>query len=277
MRIIEAIVYGLVQGVAEFLPISSSGHLALAQNFFGTGSAEDFFGFNVLLHFGTLIAVFVMYKEDVWELIKGFFSLCARPFCGKLREKLTFSEKLVLMVLSATVVLVPAALADKYVVALTNVSFAIGILLIINGAMLFVSDRLSGGELSLERASVRNTFFIGLFQLAGVLPGISRSGSTITGGLFAGLNRKDAVRFSFLMSIPAILGANVLELITAEGDFFGGVSLAACFLGMSAAALSGMFAIKLLQFFAGKNSFTPFALYCFAAGTAAIVGDIIIK
>ncbi len=275
MNIIEAIVYGLVQGVAEFLPISSSGHLALAQNFFGTGSAEDFFGFNILLHFGTLIAVFVMYKDDVWELIKGFFSLCARPFNGKMRDKLSFSEKLVLMVLCSTAVLVPAAILADKVEALANLSFVIGILLIINGAMLFVSDRLSGGELSLEKASIRHTFFIGLFQLVGILPGISRSGSTITGGLFNGLNRKDAVRFSFLMSIPAILGANVLELITAEGDFFGGVSPVVCFIGMSVAALSGMVAIRLLQFFASKKSFTPFAVYCIVVGIAAIVGDII--
>lgn len=275
MDIFEAFIYGLVQGVAEFLPISSSGHLALAQNFFGAGDAEEFFGFNVLLHFGTLVAVFVMYWQDVWGLVKGFFSLCARPFKGGFKEKLNFSEKLFLMVCAATVVLVPAALLSDYVEAFAKVSYAIGILLIINGGVLFISDRLNRGDESLENTTVLRTFFIGLFQLFGIMPGISRSGSTITGGLFNRLNRKDAVRFSFLMSIPAILGANLLELVKAKGDFFGEVGVLPCFVGMATAALSGMLAIKILQYFATKKNFTVFSVYCFAVGVAAIVGDII--
>jgi len=276
MSVLEAIIYGIVQGVAEFLPISSSGHLALSQNFFGTGSAEDFFGFNILLHFGTLIAVFVMYYKDVWDLIKGFFALCARPFKGTVKEKLAFHEKLFLMVCAATVVLVPAAVFSDYVESLANVSWAIGVLLIINGFMLFVSDKLNKGESSLENSTVLRTFYIGVFQLFGILPGISRSGSTITGGLLNGLNRKDAVRFSFLMSIPAILGANVLELFGTEGDFFAGVGAVPCLVGMLAATLSGMLAIKILQFFANKKSFTPFAVYCLIVGVASIVGDVLI-
>lgn len=276
MNVLEAIIYGVVQGVAEFLPISSSGHLALAQNFFGTSSAEEFFGFNILLHFGTLVAVFVMYAKDVAELFKGFFSLCARPFNGKLRAKLTTAEKLLLMLCAATTIMVPAALISDYVGALAEISWAIGALLIVNGAMLFVSDRLNSGSNSLESSPVRRGFFIGVFQLFGVLPGISRSGITMTGGLFNNMERKDAVRFSFLLSIPAILGANLLELIKSNGDFFGDVGMVPCFAGMLAAALSGMLAIKVIQFFARKKSFTPFAVYSIIAGAAAIVGDLII-
>lgn len=276
MGILEAIIYGIVQGVAEFLPISSSGHLALAQNFFGTSSAEEFFGFNVLLHFGTLIAVFVMYSKDVLNLIKGFFALCARLFNGRCKDKLASHEKLFLMVCAATVILVPAAVFSDYVEELANISWAIGVLLIVNGFMLFVSDKLNKGEHSLENSTVLRTFYIGVFQLFGILPGISRSGSTITGGLLNGLNRKDAVRFSFLMSIPAILGANVLEIFGSEGDFFGGIGVIPCLVGMLAAALSGMLAIKILQFFANKKSFTPFAVYCFIVGAASIIGDVLI-
>ena len=271
MNIFEAIIYGIVQGVAEFLPISSSGHLALSQNFFGTGSADDFFGFNILL-----IAVFVMYYKDVWDLIKGFFALCARPFNGKLKAKLLFHEKLFLMVCAATVVLVPAALAADYVESLADISWAIGLLLIINGFMLFVSDKLNKGENSLENSGVLRTFYIGIFQLFGILPGISRSGSTITGGLLNGLNRKDAVRFSFLMSIPAILGANVLELFGSKGNIFADVGVVPCLVGMTVAALSGMLAIKILQFFASKKSFTPFAVYCLLVGVASIIGDVLV-
>lgn len=276
MTVLEAIIYGVVQGVAEFLPISSSGHLALVQNFFGTKGTEEFFTFNILLHFGTLIAVFIMYARDVWSLIQGFFSLVARPFNGRLREKLDSGERLFLMICIATAVLVPAAILSDKVELLSGYSYVIGILLIVNGVMLFVSDRLSRGDGTLSDSKLRRGFFIGLFQLCGVLPGISRSGSTITGGLFCNLRRSEALRFSFLMSIPAILGANILELFSDGEGLFADVGVTTCLVGMATAAVAGVFAIKLLRFFAAKKSFTPFAIYCLIVGVAAIVGDIVV-
>lgn len=278
MNVFEAIIYGFVQGVAEFLPISSSGHLALAQNFFGTKSADEFFSFNILLHFATLIAVFIMYYKDIVCLFNGFFSICARPFRkGGAKGTLSSNEKLFLMICIATLVLIPAALLSDKVKALADVSWAIGVLLLVNGVMLFVSDKLNKASESLEGSSLLRALYIGLFQLAGILPGISRSGATITGGLFNGLKREDAVRFSFLMSIPAILGANILELADIGSGFFDEVGVLPCLAGMCAAIISGIFAIKLLQFFAKRNSFTPFAVYSLVVGTAAIVGDIFIK
>lgn len=276
MSYIEAFLYGILQGVAEFLPISSSGHLALAQNFFGTGGTDDLFTFNILLHFGTLVAVFIMYRADVLGLIKGFFGLVARPFKGN-KEPLNSHEKLFLMICIATLVLIPAALLSDKVEALSAVSWAIGVLLIINGFMLLLSDRLSRGSESLEGSPLRRGLFIGLFQLFGVLPGISRSGSTITGGLFNNLDRAQALKFSFLMSIPAILGANLLELISLEGDLFGDVGVGACLVGMVSAAVAGIFAIKILNYFAKNKNFSIFAAYCMIVGLAAIVGDIIIQ
>ncbi|MBE6678250.1 MAG: undecaprenyl-diphosphate phosphatase [Ruminococcaceae bacterium] len=277
MGIFEAIIYGVVQGVAEFLPISSSGHLALAQNFFGTSGTEDLFTFNILLHFGTLVAVFVMYAADVWKLIKSVFSLIARPFNGRLKEPLNGGEKLFLILCIACLPLVPAALLSDKVEALSDVSWAIGVLLLINGCMLFVSDRLSRNSETVEQSKLRRGLYIGLFQLFGVLPGISRSGSTITGGLFNNLDRKEALRFSFLLSIPAILGANLLELLELKGDLFAAVGAPACLAGMAAAAISGIFAIKILNYFAVKKNFSAFAVYCFIVGTAAIIGDLFIK
>lgn len=278
MSILEAVLYGLIQGVAEFLPISSSAHLSLAQNFFGTESAEQFFSFNILLHFATLIAVFVMYYRDVGCLFTGFFSLCGRAFTKKRRKgALKADERLFLMICLATLVLVPAALLSDSVKALADISWAIGVLLIVNGVMLFVSDRLNKAALSLEAAPLIRSLYIGLFQLVGILPGISRSGATITGGLFNGLKREDAVRFSFLMSIPAILGANILELTDINGGFFEQVGVVPCLAGMLAALASGIFAIKLLQVFARKGSFTPFAVYSLVVGSAAVIGDVFIK
>ncbi len=272
MSLFEAILYGILQGVAEFLPISSSGHLALAQNFFGTNGAEGFFAFNVLLHFATLLAVLVMYRKEVLGLCIGACRVCKVPFT---KCEIGHEGKLFLMLCIATLVMVPAALLEGVVEFLSGTSFAVGICLIVNAALLFVSDRLNKCNCSLKDGSLIKALYIGLFQLLGIFPGISRSGITITGGLFNGIPREEAVKFSFLMSIPAVLGATVLELKDINGGFFTQVGVLPCFFGMLAAFVSGLLAIKLLQFFARKNSFTPFAVYSLFIGTAAIVGDII--
>ena len=277
MGFFEAIIYGIIQGVAEFLPISSSGHLALAHNFFGTADEKDLaFGFDILLHFGTLVAVFIVYHKDIWLLIKGFFSLMKKLFSGRIKEGLEYGEKLFLMLALSSVVLVPVAFFSDKVEALSGVSWAIGLLLIVNGVMLLVSDKLNRASFTLEKAPVRKALYIGLFQVFGVLPGISRSGSTITGGLFNNLERKDAIKFSFLMSIPTILGANLLSLIKYDGNFFADVSLGPCVAGVLTALVTGIGAIKLLQYLAKNKSFGIFSVYCLAVGVAAIAADILI-
>lgn len=276
MSILEAVLYGLLQGIAEFLPISSSGHLALAHNFFGAAEA-DYLAFDILLHLATLLAVALMYRRELWLVVKGFFTLTGKLFTGKLKkEALTFGERLFLMLCLATLPLVPVALLSDYVEAVNGTSWLIGLLLIINGCMLFMSDRLSQGTVTLEKAGWLRPFAVGCVQMLGVLPGISRSGSTITGGRLCGLTREDAVRFSFLMSVPAILGASVLEL----PDFFaGGIDQALvlpCIIGSLTAFAVGLGAIKLLQFFARKKGFTVFSIYTVLIGAAAIIADILI-
>lgn len=280
MGIIEAAVYGLIQGIAEFLPISSSGHLALAQNLFGTENidSDTYLAFNVLLHLATLLAVCIVYRSDILKLIKGFFTLAAKLFTGRIKQGLDFGEKLFVMLVVATLPLVPAALlgADESVGFISSVSWVIGVLLIINGAVLWISDRLSRGAVILEGSRIPKALIPGLTQVIGLLPGISRSGITITGGLLAGFKREDAVRLSFLMSIPAILGSCVLEL----PEFFASglpAGTAPAFLtGAAVAAVSGFFAIKLLQYLAKNRGFAVFSVYCITIGAAAIIADAII-
>jgi len=276
MSILEAVFYGLLQGIAEFLPISSSGHLALAHNFFGAEEAS-YLAFDILLHVATLLAVAIVYHKELWLVIKGFFTLCGKLFSGKLKkETLDFGERLFLMLCIATVPLVPAALLSDYVKAINGTSWLIGLLLIFNGGMLFVSDRLAKGNIKLENAGWLRPFVIGCVQMLGVMPGISRSGSTITGGRLCGLTREDAVRFSFLMSVPAILGASVLEL----PDFFAsGMEqslVLPCIIGSITALVVGLGAIKLLQFFSQKKGFTVFSIYTVLIGAAAIIADLFI-
>lgn len=276
MGILEAVLYGLLQGIAEFLPISSSGHLALAHNFFG---AEDtmYLAFDILLHLATLLAVAIMYHKEIVLIIKGFFTLTGKFFMGKIKNApLEFGERLFLMLCISTFPLIPIALLSDYVEAVNGMSWAIGILLIINGGMLWLSDRLAAGKITLEKAGWFRPLVIGCVQMFGVLPGISRSGSTITGGRLCGLTREDAVRFSFLMSIPAILGACVLEL----PDFFaGGIEsdmVLPCIVGSLTALVVGLGAIKLLQFFSRKKGFTVFSIYTVVIGTVAVIADLLL-
>ncbi len=271
MKIIEAIFCGIVQGLTEFLPVSSSGHLALLQNVFDMNAEGDSLAFTVLLHLGTLAAVVVVYHKDVWELIKGFFSLIKKLFTGHIKDGLNSGERLFLMLLIATLPLIPGAILSDKVEFLSSLSWLIGIFLIFNGFMLWGADKLAGGKLTIEECGWKQALLVGFIQLIGVMPGISRSGSTITGGLFVGFERKDAVRFSFLLSIPAILGANILKL----PEFFSDSSFAdnavPYLFGVLAAALSGFAAIKLLQYIAKSNKLSVFSAYCIAVGVAAII------
>ena len=278
MSIIEAIIYGIIQGIAEFLPISSSGHLALAQNFFGT-EAESSFTFNIALHLATLVSVCVVYRKDVIDLFNGFFSLVKKIFTGKIKSGLDKGEKLFLMLCVATLPLVPVKLLglDDAVESLSSISWAIGILLIINGFMLIMSDRLNVGGTTAENGGFLRPLGVGIMQaVLGVLPGISRSGSTITGGKFCGYSREEAVRFSFLMSIPAILGACVFELPDMFSEGFDAQIIAPVLCGAVTAAVVGFFAIKLLQYLTKNKSFTFFAVYCIVIGAAAIAADLLI-
>ena len=270
MNIVTAVLHGIVQGLTEFLPISSSGHLSLLQNIFGT-DIESSIAFTVLLHLGTLAAVIIAYHKDVWELIKGFFSLLKKLFTGHIKDGLTGGERVLVMLIIATLPLVVGAVLESKVEALSGMSWLIGIFLIFNGFMLWMSDKIAVGNRPLEKGNWRQALFVGLIQLIAVMPGISRSGSTITGGLFAGFSKKDAVRFSFLLSIPAILGANILKLPELIGDPAFSANALPYLCGVLAAALSGFAAIKLLQYISSAKKLSVFSVYCIAVGLAAII------
>lgn len=276
MSIFDGILYGIIQGIAEFLPISSSGHLALINAMFG-GEGSNF-TFEILLHMATFFAVCIMYYKDVWTVIKSIFSLLKKLFTGRIKEGLDSGEKLFLMLCITTLPLVFIALVDQVINfedALRNYLWVIGMLLIINGVILFVGDRMGKGTLTVEEFTYKNTVFVGLMQMFSVLPGISRSGTSITGGVAFGLKREEAVRFSFLMSLPAVFGATVLEL----PEFFrGGIDSAETvpvIVGALTALIVGMGAIKLLQIIAKKDKFGFFAMYCILVGITAIVFDIL--
>ncbi|MBQ6937647.1 MAG: undecaprenyl-diphosphate phosphatase [Clostridia bacterium] len=272
MTVIKAFILGLIQGVSEFLPISSSGHLSIAGRLMGMDpEASNLLSFNILLHVATLAAVFIVFRNDIWEMIKAFFGMLGDLFTGKgLRLKEFTYRRLIIMLIAGTIPAVFAALFLGDIIENPEL-WQIGIFLIITAILLFLSEKLAGGNISLEEMSVKRAFCVGCFQGLGTLPGISRSGSTIVGGLFSRLEKSTAVRFSFLLSIPAILGALVLDLKDMVGATTQTLSFMPVAVGMITAAISGYFSIRFLLRLVEKSKLSYFSYYCIAAGIFAII------
>ena len=268
-----AIISGIIQGLAEFLPISSSGHLSLFQNFFGMDEIP--MTFDIMLHLGTLAAVFIVYHKDIFPLVPAFFTMLGKVFKGKFKlSEATIHERFVLMVLIATVPLVLIVPFTDYIDLVGQTSWAIGCILIFNGIMLFVSDKLSSGKVNEENVKPRNALITGLFQMCATLPGLSRSGSTITGGLTQGFNREYAVKFSFIMSIPAILGAAVTDIPDVMNGAIEKAHILPFIVGTLVAFASGIAAMKLLIYISRKSNFRIFSVYCLIVGALIVVLDL---
>jgi len=267
----EAVVLGLLQGLAEFLPISSSGHLALAQSLFGV-EADKVLLFAVLLHLGTLIAVFVVYWKDIWELI---VELCVtiKDLCtGKgLRLEERPVRKLGVMIIVATIpTAVIGLLFNDFFEGLYSSMVAVGIGFLITGVLMFLAEKMGSANRDIRKMNCRNALFIGVLQGIAIYPGISRSGSTLVGGLTTGLKREFAVKFAFLISIPSILGSVVLEAPKAlEGDLDTAL-LGPILAGMLVAAVSGYFAIKTMIRIVSNKKLSYFSYYVWILGLCTI-------
>jgi undecaprenyl-diphosphatase len=269
---IQAAILGLIQGLSEFLPISSSGHLTIASRLMGIDpESGSLLTFNILLHIATLVAVFAVYYKDIWCMIKAFFSMLGDIFTGKgpCFEKDEY-RRLVVMLIIATIPAVVSALLFDDLISNPPI-WLVGIFLYVTAVILVISDRFQEGNGDFAHLPFVRALGIGIFQAVAVLPGISRSGSTIVGGLFLGLKRENAVRFSFLLSIPAILGALVMDLKDVFSMGEQGTTVGVIILGMAVAAVSGFASIKLLLETVKKCRLTYFAIYCALMGTFAIV------
>lgn len=276
MEYLNAVFMGLLQGITEFLPVSSSGHLSLFQSFF-EGKAPDNL-FNILLHFATLIAVCTVYRHDVADMILEFFrgvgALCSP---AKRKEKLPAARRLVLMVIVGTLPLFVILPFKSRVEALGDSTLFIGCALLVTGLLLFASDRFSRGQKTERTMTVVDALFIGCGQALAVVPGLSRSGTTISAGVARGLDRPFAVRYSFLLSLPAVLGATLLELVDVIQEGVDATLIPQYLVGMAVAAVSGYFAIGLVKLLADKGKFGAFAYYCWAVGLLAVIATLFVK
>ncbi len=260
-------VLGFVQGVAEFLPISSSGHLTLFQHFFGMEEPDQLF--NVLLHFATLLAVCVVYWQDIWEMIVEFFRFFGGVFShSTYRGRPPEARRMVLLILVGTLPLfLVLPIQDQVEAFGSNPLFVCGALLV-TGCILFLSDQMARGHKTARNATLLDVLLVGLAQGVATIPGLSRSGCTISASMVRGFDRKFAVRYSFLMSLPAVLGATllkVLDVLKAESGF-PAENIPKYLLGMVVAAVVGYFSIQLVKLLASRGRFGAFAFYCWGAG-----------
>lgn len=281
MNILYAVILGLVQGVAEFLPISSSGHLALFETILGSealAAMDDSAAFNVMLHFATLVAVVIAYWKDVREMAAELISMVRGV--GKkesLAEGNIPARRLILMIVVSTLPLVLVLPVHHAIESLSGVSWFIGVSLIVTGLLLFIADRVPKGTKTERDMTVVDALLIGLAQAVATLPGLSRSGTTITAGVGRGLSRDFAVKFSFLMSLLSVLGAVILKLFDVIGDGVDAALLPSYIVGMLVAGVTGYASIKLLQRIVAKGRFGGFAYYCWGVGALTIVLSLILK
>lgn len=276
MSLLSSILLGLVQGIAEFLPISSSGHLAIAEhllNVSGATEIPDFF--DVLLHLGTLVAVFVAYWSDIrdmiLELISGVRDLARR----NTPDPIPPARRMILLIIVCTLPLFLVLPVKDLVEGLSNNMYFVAGALLVTGCLLFASDRVRHGRKTERSATLIDVLIVGVAQAIATCPGISRSGTTITAGCFVGFERKFAVRFSFLLSIPAILGANILSLKDAVEAGIDWASVPVYLVGVAVSAVVGYACIRLLKMIAAKGRFGWFAYYCWFAGAATLLLTIV--
>lgn len=257
MTILEAFILGIVQGLTEFLPVSSSGHLVLAQKLFGIEGGVVFF--NVAVHLATLFAVCIALWEEVLKLIK-------KPFC-----KMTG----LLVIATVPAVLVGLLLNDVFD-SITASGVTVGLGLLVTGAVLLATIKLKPGKRNLDDLKWYDALIAGIAQAIAIVPGISRSGMTIVANLSLKMKKELAVKFAFLMSIPVILGGFILETYQMISDGSASVEWIPIVIGMIAAGISGYFAIKLFIKTVMKGNLKWFAFYAFAIGLLVLIDQLFI-
>lgn len=272
MSYFNAVVQGLIQGFTEFLPVSSSGHLSLYQYFTGT-SSEGSLLFSVMLHFGTLLAVLIAFWPTIWQLLIEFLSIFADLFTGRLfrgypkpyRRMLYF-----LMISCLPLLAVPFVKDFIEGFSTDNSIIAEGCFFLITALLLTLADKAVKGIKTARSMTLGDSVAIGVAQVFATLPGISRSGSTVSAGLIMGLDRSFAVTYSFILGLPAILAAGLLDLkdVLEAGEL--GIPLGPALVGMAVAAVSGLLSIQLVKYLVNSDKFRIFAWYTLILGLVVL-------
>ncbi|MDR2520185.1 MAG: undecaprenyl-diphosphate phosphatase [Eubacteriaceae bacterium] len=270
MGVWEALVLGIVQGIAEFLPISSSGHLVVVQHLFGI--EEGNLAFAIVLHLGTLLSILIAYKEACFGVLREFFAMCWD--IARLRGPRLASSKYRFYILYIIIASVPAGIVgvlfnDAVESAFSSI-YIVTVSFYASALILLVGDRMGRGNKGvIEKMGPLRAFAVGIFQMAAIMPGITRSGTTLTGGVVCGLKKEDALEMSFLMAVPAILGSFLLEF----SDIFemiGNVNVLPVAVGFAASLACGIASIALFRKIVRDGSIAVFSAYLIALGTVLV-------
>ena len=272
MSLLHSILLGVIQGVTEFLPVSSSGHLAIAEHLLGIdGASEIPEFFDVLLHLGTLVTIFIAYWGDVRDMVLEFFRGVGDMIRGSTPKNVPPARRLVLLIIVGTLPLFVVLPVKDRIESLSDNLIFIGAALLFTGVMLWLCDSARQGRKTAKNAKLTDALIVGAAQALGTCPGISRSGMTITAGCLTGFERSFAVRFSFLLSIPAVLGANILALKDAIEVGIVWKDVPVYLAGVVVAAAVGYACLGLLRWIAKRGHFRVFSYYCWAVGILVLV------
>lgn len=271
MNLLQSIILGITQGLTEFLPVSSSGHLVLLQNIFGINEPELLF--DICLHLGTLLAVVVVFMNEIRSILRTLWSLPGLLQQSKSPAELFEENEAVRIAVLIVAGTVPTAILGLLFHKITDQLFGsiwlVGCMLLVTGTLLWLTRRVQLKGRPLKRVTIKDALIIGVVQGLAILPGISRSGSTISAALFLGIDREVAGRFSFLLSIPAILGALVVGF---ESEAIrSNVSGVTILIGTATAGIIGIVALKVLLGLVKKGRLPFFAPYCWLIGMIAFV------
>ena len=273
MDILQGIIIGIVQGLTEFLPVSSSAHLVFIQNILGVQSS---LAFDTFLHLGSLLAVLWFFRADIIKMILSWISSLSDIIHGRFREGFYDDpyKRLAWYVIIATI---PVGLAgvffeDSVDALFSGALYVPAFFLFVTGTILYLSQRMTSGSINFRNITGKHALFMGLGQACAILPGLSRSGTTIAAGLVAGLDKEFAAKFSFILSIPAILGAFILQVKDIGSAMDANFLLV--FLGFVAAFISGYIAIKWMLDLIQKRNLDIFAYYCWIVGIVVFMGTI---
>lgn len=278
MELYQGIILGIVQGLTEFLPVSSSGHLVLGQIFFGMTQSQ--LAFDISVHMGTLLAVVVVYASDILAIILSLFRFAGKIFLLKPPVNLISQDQNLQMAGLIAVGSIPTAVLGLVLKQFEHILFTsqllVGIMLILTGTILWLSRRYYFNEHKVSGSGMQlagKALFVGFCQGCAVVPGISRSGVTIAAGMVMGFDRDRAARFSFLLSIPAILGAQVLSIkdMMGKGLVIDNVTISATVI----AFITGLIALKLLLKLVHSGRFHLFAPYCWVIGALVILSKLV--
>jgi undecaprenyl-diphosphatase len=276
MSLLQALFLGLIQGLTEFLPVSSSGHLAIFQNLFGLKEPSLFF--DVAVHFGTLLATVIVLRQEVYTLVKGLLSFFSHLVSKKETSPGEDARKMARLAGLIVIGLLPIVLVGFFLQDTITFLFgslrAVGIFLVVTGILLWTTRAVKEGGKATTTMSMADALTIGIAQACAVCPGISRSGATIACGLFRHLKKTEAVRFSFLLSIPAIIGAMVLKW---ENPLLHEGELLNLIFGTLMATIVGYICLRVLIGMVQRGHLHYFSPYCWVLGSVAVILSFITK